>query len=196
MNELINILWYAGINKFLYSSQNIIKTIKKWNDYFAIQIELNIKQLSFIETNTKDFWELLNIVLSTFNKTFWYNFKTITFNNVMIWEEVFKNCIFFYNSKKHEWFIKTCETIKIRWEPKTNENTLLDKIISLISKKDVSVRNLIKLWMPQARSRELFNFLKEKEVFKIEENNKNIKTYNFEKLKNISKNDIEKFLSV
>lgn len=114
----------------------------------------------------------------------------------MIWEEIFKNCIFLYNSKKYEWFIKTGEIIKIKWETKTNENTLLNKIISLIYKKDISVRNLIKLWMSQIRARELFNFLKEKEVFKIQEDNKNIKTYDFEKLKNISKNDIERFLIV
>ena len=64
---------------------------------------------------------------------------------------------------------------------------ITQKIFDLIQNKNLSVRNLIKLWIIQIKARELYNFFKQKEIFVINENNKNEKIYNFEKLKNISK---------
>lgn len=202
MKELLNIFWYSWLNKFLYTSKKIVKSFKDWKVIFIIELELDVKQITHIENNILDFSNILNIVLSTFNKTFCKEFKNITFNNVKLWEEIKKNCIILYTSKINDntWFLKTNKIIELNIVKKQKNNfnktndILVDGIIGLIHKENVSVRNLIKLWIVQIRARELFNFFKDKEVFEIKDYNKNSKIYNFEKLKDISINDIKSII--
>jgi len=114
MNELLNIFWYSWLNKFLYTTEKIVKSFKDWKIVFIIELELDIKQITHIENNILDFSNILNIILSTFNKTFCKDFKNITFNNVKLWEDIKKNCIILYNStNSNSWFIKTNKLIEL-----------------------------------------------------------------------------------
>jgi len=91
-------------------------------------------------------------------------------------------------------FLNKSNIVKQKNNHSKANDILIDGIIDLIQKENISVRNIIKLWIIQIRARELFDFLKQKEVFEIKDNNKNIKIYNFEKLKNISINDIKSII--
>jgi hypothetical protein len=195
MNELEKILWFCWLNKFIYKLKWLIKNIYKKNkNIIIIQLNLEIKEISYINNNFDAFVNILNLILKTFNNYFTIKYNNITYSDVYVWENILKNCIVFYNSNniKENWFLISKTPIKISKTEK--EKDIVDKIFDLIMNKNLSVRNLIKIWIFQIKARKIYKFLKEKEIFFIDENNQNEKIYNFENLKNISKSDINDFL--
>lgn len=121
-------------------------------------------------------------------------YNNITYTDVYVWENILKNCIVFFNSTKinESWFLISKSPIKIKKLEKEKDFT--DKVFDLIINKNLSVRNLIKIWIIQIKARRIYKFLKWKWIFVIDENNQNEKIYNFENIKNISKDDIKWFL--
>lgn len=194
MNELEKILFYWWLNKFLYRTKWIIKNIYNLKTIFIIELDLKIKEISFINYNFDAFVNILNLILKTFNNYFTIKYNNITYSDVYIWENILKNCIVFFNSNKinETWFLISKSPIKIKTFEK--EKDLIDKIFDLIMNKNLSIRNLIKIWIIQIKARKVYKYLKEKEIFIIDENNNNEKIYNFENIKNISKDDIKRFL--
>lgn len=195
--NVLDIIFHSWLNKFFYTNNELVFSLLEKKSYTVIQLNLTIKQISYIKDNFDNFIKILENILFTYNKSWNRYFKNITFNTIKRWNEVFNNCIFLYNSKNNEiWFQDTKNFIKI-WNQKKEVvwKTIYDKIIDLIYQKDLSVRNLIKLWIIQIRAREIYNFLKEKEIFVISEYNNNHKLYNYDKLKNISKEALETIIS-
>lgn len=191
--NVLDIVYYSGLNKFLYTKDELVKSLLETNKYCVIQLDLTIKEVSYIKNNFETYISILENILFTYNQNWKTYFSNITFNGVKRWNEVFNNCIFLYSSKNgEEWFRKTNNYIEI-WSQKEKIvwKTIYDKIINLIFKKELSVRNLINLWIIQIRAREIYNYLKEKEVFFISENNHNHKVYNLENIKNISKEALD-----
>ena len=154
----------------------------------------------FTKNNFDAFVNVLNLILKTYNDYFDINYNNITFNSVYLWEKILKNCIIFYNSKriKESWFLISRNPLKIEIQKviENKEISIIDKILDLIINKNLSVRNLIKIWIIQMRARELYNFLKEKEVFVVDNNNRNEKIYFFENIKKIRKKHIEWILAI
>jgi len=199
MNEIEKIFWYSWLNKFLYTSKSLFKSVKNYKTIFIIELSINTEQIAFLENNFDDFVWILEKILNSFNKIYnWKSFKNITINKVFIWENLLNNCLILYNSKKEDkWFIYSKNIIRIPEKKENNQNTednIFNKILELILNKNISVRNLIKLWIPQIRARELFNFFKINKIFEISEKNNNHKIYNFNEMKKISKKDIETIL--
>lgn len=194
--NILEIIYYSWLNRFLYTNTSLVKSVLEMDKFYIIQLDLTIKEISFIKNNFEEYVKILENILYTYNQSSNKYFKNITFNAVIKDNIVYNNCIFLYNCKTDEvWFIKTLNYIKIsNKKKKINLKTIYDKIIDLIYKKDLSVRNLIKLWIIQIRAREIYNFLKEKEVFIISEYNNNSKRYIFDNIKNFSKNDIDDIL--
>ena len=194
--NVLDIVYYSGLNKFFYTSDELVKSILEMDEYCVIQLNLTIKEVSYIKNNYELYISILENILFTYNQSWNKYFKNITFNKVKRWNEIFNNCIFLYSSeKKWDWFKKTNGNIVLSYkEPEVIWKTIYDKIFDLIYKKDLSVRNLIKLWIIQIRAREIYKFLKEKEVFIISENNHNYKTYDIEKYKKIWKNWINEII--
>lgn len=195
--NVLDIVYYSWLNKFFYTSNNLVYSVLEKNKYCVIQLNLTIKEISYIKSNFEAYIQILENILFTYNKSWNKYFKNITFNTVQRWNEIFNNCIFLYDSKNNDgWFIETNKFIKIWTEKKEIVwKTISDKIIDLVYKKDLSVRNLIKLWIIQIRAREIYNFLKEKEVFSISENNHNEKLYNYDNLNNIPKEALNTIIS-
>lgn len=195
--NILDIVYYSWLNKFFYTSDNLVQDILEKDRYCIIQLNITIKELSYIKNNFESYTLILENILFTYNKSWNKYFKNITFNTIKRWDEIFNNCIFLYDSKINEiWFQDTKNFIKIWVEKKEIVwITISDKIFDLIYKKDLSVRNLMKLWIIQIRAREIYSFLKEKEVFSISENNHNHKIYNNDNLKNISKNELDVLIS-
>lgn len=195
--NILDIVYYSWLNKFFYTSDELVQDILEKEKYCIIQLNLTIKELAYIKNNFENYQWILESILFTYNKSWNKYFKNITFNTVQRWDEIFNNCIFLYNSKIHEiWFQDTKNFIKIWVEKKEIVwITISDKIFDLIYKKDLSVRNLMKLWIIQIRAREIYNLLKEKEVFVISEYNKNHKIYNNDNLKYIPKNQLNLLIS-
>lgn len=198
MNELEKILWHSWLNKFLYKTKWLIKNSYKIKNIVIVELDLWIEDISFINNNFDAFINVLNLILKTYNDYFDIKYNNITFNSVYLWEKILKNCIIFYNSKriKESWFLISKSPLKFEIQ-KTIENKktdLIDKIVDLILNKNLSVRNLIKIWIIQIRARALYDFLKEKEVFIVDNNNRNEKIYFFENIKKIRKRDIEEIL--
>jgi len=187
--NILDIVYYSGLNKFFYTSDELVLSVLEKDKYTIIQLNLNIKEVSYIKNNFENFILILENILFTYNQSWNKYFKNIAFNTIQRWNDFFNNCVFLYNSKSNEgWFQETNNFIKIWTEKKEIVwKTISDKIIDLIYQKDLSVRNLMKLWIIQIRAREIYNFLKEKNVFYISENNHNHKLYNYDNLKNISK---------
>lgn len=190
--NILDIVYYSWLNKFFYTSDNLVLDILERDKYCIIQLNITIKELAYIKSNFENYTLILENILFTYNKSWNKYFKNITFNTVQRWDDIFNNCIFLYDSKINEiWFQDTKNFIKIWVEKKEIVwITISDKIFDLIYKKDLSVRNLMKLWIIQIRAREIYSFLKEKEVFSISENNNNHKIYNNDNLKNISKKNL------
>ena len=195
--NVLDVIYYSWLNKFLYTNNELVQSVLEMNKYTVIQLNLTIKEVSYIKNSFEDYILILENILFTYNQSWNKYFKNITFNTIKRWDEIFNNCIFLYDSKNNViWFQKTSSFIKI-WNQKKEIvwKTISDKIIDLIYQKNLSVRNLIKLWIIQIRAREIFSFLKEKEVFVISEHNKNHKIYNYDKLKNISKEALNLIIS-
>lgn len=193
MNEIIELIKYSWINKILYTSKNITHFAIRSKNLFIIKLKLNYKQVTFIERNNNDFINVLILFLNAFN---WWNdikYQNITYNSLIINKRVFNNCIILFNSKKYpKWYIYT-DNIKINLknylidENIKKDDLIFLEIIWLIENKNISVRNLIKLWLKQNISREIFDYLKEIEIFIISKNNLNNKIYNFDNLNKINK---------
>ena len=198
MNELEKILWYSWLNKFLYKTKWLIKNSYKIKNIVIVELDLWIEDISFINNNFDDFVNVLNLILKTYNDYFDIKYSNITFNSVYLWEKILKNCIIFYNSKriKESWFLISRSPLKIEIQKiiENKEISIIDKILDLIINKNLSVRNLIKIWIIQIRARALYDFLKEKEVFIVDNNNRNEKIYFFENIKKIKKKEIEEIL--
>lgn len=188
MNDLLNILYYSGLNKFLYTNDNIIYIHKNMKWSYLIALNLNIREINYIKDNFDEFIKILEKILYSFNQSTPYNFKNIAFNNVKIWYLTINNCIFLYNSQKNKlWYINTTTCIEY--------TTLYKRIWDLIETKKMSVRNLMKLWITQKISRELYKFLKEKSVIIIAECNNQDKTYSIEKYRKIWRKVIDSIIS-
>ena len=195
--NVLDVIYYSWLNKFLYTNNRLVQSILEMDKYTVIQLNLTIKEVSYIKNSFEDYILILENILFTYNQSWNKYFKNITFNTIKRWDEVFNNCIFLYDSKNNKiWFQKTSSFITI-WNQKKEIiwKTISDKIIDLIYQKDLSVRNLIKLWIIQIRAREVYDFLKEKEIFVISEYNKNQKTYNNDNIKNISKEALNIIIS-
>ena len=195
--NVLDVIYYSWLNKFLYTNNELVQSVLEMNKYTVIQLNLTIKEVSCIKNSFEDYILILENILFTYNQSWNKYFKNITFNTIKRWDEVFNNCIFLYDSKNNKiWFQKTSSFITI-WNQKKEIiwKTISDKIIDLIYQKDLSVRNLIKLWIIQIRAREVYDFLKEKEIFVISEYNKNQKTYNNDNIKNISKEALNIIIS-
>jgi len=195
--NILDVIYYSWLNKFLYTNNELVQSVLEMNKYTVIQLNLTIKEVSCIKNSFEDYILILENILFTYNQSWNKYFKNITFNTIKRWDEVFNNCIFLYDSKNNKiWFQKTSSFITI-WNQKKEIiwKTISDKIIDLIYQKDLSVRNLIKLWIIQIRAREVYDFLKEKEIFVISEYNKNQKTYNNDNIKNISKEALNIIIS-
>lgn len=196
MNDLLDILYYSGLNKFLYTNDNIINIHKDMKWSYLIALNLNIREINYIKDNFDEFIKILEKILYSFDQTTNYNFKNIAFNNVKIWDVMINNCVFLYNSQKDKvWYIKTNTCIEFPRYNVTRWITLYEKIWDLIEKKKMSVRNLIKLWISQSRARELYKFLKEKLVIIISENNHQHKTYFIEEYRKIWDDVINNIIS-
>jgi len=198
MNELEKILWHSWLNKFLYKTKGLIKNSYKIKNIVIVELDLWIEDISFINNNFDAFVNVLNLILKTYNDYFDIKYSNITFNSVYLWEKILKNCIIFYNSKriKETWFLISRSPLKIEIQKiiEKKEIDIIDKIVDLIINKNLSVRNLIKIWIIQIRARSLYDFLKEKEVFIVDNNNRNEKIYFFENIKKIKKKEIEEIL--
>ncbi len=198
MNELEKILWYSWLNKFLYKTKGLIKNSYKIKSIIIVELDLWIEDISFINNNFDAFVNVLNLILKTYNDYFDIKYGNITLNSVYMWKKILKNCIIFYNSTKikESWFLISRSPLKIEIQKiiENKEIDLIDKIVDLIINKNLSVRNLIKLWIIQIRARSLYDFLKEKEVFVVDNNNRNEKIYFFENIKKISKKEIKEIL--
>ena len=72
-------------------------------------------------------------------------------------------------------------------QKKELEKTLHDEIILLVEKRELSVRKIMKLWISQKMSREIYEYLKEIWVFSINPENNTEKVYNPEMLENFTK---------
>jgi len=195
--NVLDVIYYSWLNKFLYTNNELVQSVLEMDKYTVIQLNLTIKEVSCIKNSFEDYILILENILFTYNQSWNKYFKNITFNTIKRWDDTFNNCIFLYDSKNNEiWFQQTSSFITI-WTQKKEIvwKTISDKIIDLIYQKDLSVRNLIKLWIIQIRAREIFSFLKEKEVFSISEKNHNHKLYNYDKLKNISKEALNTIIS-
>lgn len=182
--NILDVIYYSGLNKFLYTNDNLISWYEdKWNS-FIIALNLTIKEISYVKENYEKFIKILEKILYTFNQSSNKQFKNITFNNVKIWDEIINNCIFLYNSNKDvSWFIEIKKYIEFTANKKAEWKDLYEKIIDLATKNELSVRNLIKLWIKQNRARKFYDILKEKEIIVISEYNNNSKKYDIEKLK-------------
>jgi hypothetical protein len=66
--------------------------------YVVIQLNLKIKEISYVKENFEDFIKILEKIIFTFNQTSNKKFKNITFNNIKDKLEIYNNCIFLYNS--------------------------------------------------------------------------------------------------
>lgn len=200
MNELEKILWYSWLNKFLYKTKWLLKNSYKVKNIVIVELDLWIEDISFINNNFDVFVNVLNLILKTYNDYFDIKYNNITFNSVYLWEKILKNCIIFYNSKriKESWFLISRSPLKIEIQKiiEKKEMDIIDKIVDLIINKNLSVRNLIKIWIIQIRARALYDFLKEKEVFIVDDNNRNEKIYFFENIKKIKKKEIEWILAI
>lgn len=195
--KLLDIIYHSWLNKFLHTNDELVKDTLESNIYCIIQLNLTIKDISYIRNNFDEYILILENILFTFNQSWSKYFKNITFNSIKRWDKIFNNCIFLYDSENSEnWYKKTNNFISI-WNQKKEIvwKTISDKIIDLIYKEDLSVRNLMKIWIIQIRAREVYNFLKEKEVFVISDYNKNHKIYNLDKLEKISKEAFNSILS-
>lgn len=181
--NVLDIVYYSWLNKFLYTTDNIILWHEdKWNS-FIIALNLTIKEISFIKENFDKFKWILENILYTFNQSSDKYFKNITFNKVKIWDEMYNNCIFLYNSEQNlSWFIQAKDVIEFPTRKEALWIDIYDKIYNLAENNNLSVRNLIKLWIKQIKARKFYEFLKEKEIIVISKYNNNNKKYNLEKL--------------
>jgi len=181
--NVLDIVYYSWLNKFLYTTDNIILWHEyKWNS-FIIALNLTIKEISFIKENFDKFKWILENILYTFNQSSDKYFKNITFNKVKIWNEMYNNCIFLYNSEQNlSWFIQAKDVIEFPARKEAVWIDIYDKIYNLAENNNLSVRNLIKLWIKQIKARKFYEFLKEKEIIVISKYNNNNKKYDLEKL--------------
>ena len=193
ISEIDNLIKFSGINKLLYTSENITKFAIKTRSLFIIKLNLNHKQISFIERNNTKFIRALISFLSSFNSINDAKYNNITYTHPRINKRLFNNCVILYNSEKHPKSYVFTENFKITLKNSfLNENLEKDEelflnIIDLIKNKKISVRKLEKLWLKQKVSREIFSYLKEIEVFKISDENKSDKIYNFDNIEKIDK---------
>ncbi len=192
--DILEIINYSGLNKFLYKKINeqIIQFYKTHDKYILIQLNLSVKELWFIKLNFDQFKEILDNLLFLYNNKWNNYYQNITFNTVTSWYTTYNNCIFIFKSNNEKkWYIKTNSYIKLNnlIPNQTNKkDELLINVINLIKNKNISVRNLMNLWIHQGGARNLYEFFKNKNVFKISEYNQNHKTYNLEEAKkNIKK---------
>lgn len=201
------IIYYSWINKFLNRSDNVITFHKQIKWWYIIQLDLNVRELWYIKNKFKEFIDILDNILYMYNQNWSIYYKNITFSNIQLnlfeWNiktsvKVINNCLYLYNSKNPNiWVLKTNWFINIDLESKKQIKKELDltvQIYELIKNKDLSVRNLIKLWIIQIKARKLYEFLKNKEVFIISQFNKNSKIYNMDNLNKIEENEIKAIL--
>ncbi len=204
MNVLEDIVYYSWLNKFLFTNDELVLLVLDKDKYYVIQLDLTIKEVSYIKNNFDKFITILENILFTYNKSWDKYFKNITFNTIKRWNEIFNNCIFLYDSKNNKnWFIKTNNFIQIWNEKKKKKekksiflwNTIFDKIWKLIEKNKLSYRNLMKMWINDTSSRKIYNFLKNNWIIIISKYNHTHKTYNLEKYKKISKERLYAIIS-
>jgi len=74
------------------------------------------------------------------------------------------------------------------------EKTLHDEIILLVEKRELSVRKIMKLWITQKISREIYEYLKDIGVFSINPENNTEKVYNPEMLENFTKEILDEMI--
>jgi hypothetical protein len=185
IEEIIHFSW---LNKFLYTNKNLFNGFLDSKKYLIIQLNLSIKELSFIKKNYKDFVLILENILFTFNESWNKYFRNITFNTLKDWEKIHNNCIFMYSNNNWEaWYQHKDWYIELKSKIKKQKNKYKE-IEKLIIEENLSVRNLMKIWIIQIRAREFYNFLKEKWVFEISKYNNNHKKYYLDNFLEIEKN--------
>jgi hypothetical protein len=182
---ILKIIHYSWLTNFFYTNRDLVNWYIQEKKYTIIQLVLNINEISYIKNNYEEFIKILNNILFTYNQVFKVNFNNISFWNVKIENEIYSNCIILFSSKKYEyWYV---ENNKVFITKKHKKATIYDKIEDLIKNKKLSVRKLMKLWLPQSKARNFYNLLKEKWIIKISEYNNNHKFYDLEKFQKIFK---------
>lgn len=186
--NILDIIYHSWLNKFLYTNDNIVLWYEDRKNSYIIALNLTIKELSYIKEKFDNYKTILENILYTFNQSSNKYFKNITFNKVKIWEEIYNNCIFLYNSEQNlTWYIQVKWVIEFPARKETIWKDIYDKIYKLAENDNLSVRNLIKLWIKQIKARKFYHFLKEKEVIIISKYNNNNKKYDLDKLSQILK---------
>ena len=116
--NVLDVIYYSWLNKFLYTNNRLVQSILEMDKYTVIQLNLTIKEVSYIKNSFEDYILILENILFTYNQSWNKYFKNITFNTIKRWDEIFNNCIFLYDSKNNViWFQKTSSFIKI-WNQK------------------------------------------------------------------------------
>jgi len=149
----------------------LFKSHKELKNADIIQLNLSIDDIYWVETSEREFMKACENFLSMFNYSTWKYHTNITGK----W-----------------WYIKTGNIIKM--QKRELEKTLHDEIILLVEKRELSVRKIMKLWITQKISREIYEYLKDIGVFSINPENNTEKVYNPEMLENFTKEILDEMI--
>lgn len=194
MNNIKMIIDKSVLPKFFRAEETLFKSHKELKNADIIQLNLSIDDIYWLETSERDFMKACENFLSMFNYSTGKYHTNITFNHLQVGDKVGKNCLILntYPEAWKWWYIKTGKIIKM--QKKELEKTLHDEIILLVEKRELSVRKIMKLWISQKMSREIYEYLKEIWVFSINPENNTEKVYNPEMLENFTKEMLDEMI--
>lgn len=194
MNNIKMIIDKSVLPKFFRAEETLFKSHKELKNADIIQLNLSIDDIYWVETSERDFMKACENFLSMFNYSTGKYHTNITFNHLQVGDKVGKNCLILntYPEAGKWWYIKTGKIIKM--QKKELEKTLHDEIHLLVEKRELSVRKIMKLWISQKISREIYEYLKDIWVFSINPENNTEKVYNPEMLEIFTKEMLDEMI--
>lgn len=181
--NILKIVKIAGINIFFNTTDELVKSYEYKGNSFIITLNLFDSETWKVNDNFEDFKKVLEKLLFIFNNNTELYYKNISFNKIKIWDETYNNSIFLYNSEQNiSWYFQIKWVIKFPARKEPVWKDIYDKIYDLAKNDNLSIRNLMKLWIKQTKARNIYTFLKENKIIVISKNNNNDKKYDLDKL--------------
>ena len=195
-NIIDSLLQESSINKFFYSHTSLQKLYYSGEYIAIIQLDITPSLSKRIYQENKVFQKLCNDFLELYKLSTGKYYPNIAFGTIEYQKKSFHHClILFHASTGWKGYRNLSQRIQI-WERESQKDTsLFGKVLQLLKKKDISIRNLQKLGLTQKNARELYATLKEKWMFEISQQNNMEKIMHPENFHFLKKEEVEAYNS-
>ena len=193
-NIIDTLLQESHLNKFFYSDTSLQKFHYNWEYIAIIQLNISPSESKRIYQEQKTFQKLCQDFLELYKLSTGKYYPNIAFGTIVYKTSLFHNCLILFHAKSGwKWYRTLSQSIQIGERDSSKESSPFWKVIKLLHKKEISVRNLQKLGLTQKSARSLYAFLKEKWVFEISSMNNMEKIIHPENFHILKKEEIEAY---